>query len=80
MSVTAAVVVRTQPSSGTPAAVIVIAVIAFVFVLAALTWGIARWMGIEPGWWQNVKRTLAEASWHAEAAWADFADWIRVGR
>lgn len=81
MSVTAvAVAVRTHPSSGTPAAVIIVAVIALLLVLAALLWGIARWLGIEPAWWQNVRRTLAEASWHAEAAWADFADWIRVGR
>jgi len=49
-------------------------------VVAALLWGLARWLGVEPAWWQNVRRTLAEASWHAEAAWADFADWIRVGR
>ncbi len=74
------VVARTHPSSGTPAGVIIVAVIALLLVVAALLWGIARWLGVEPAWWQNVRRTLAEASWHAEAAWADFADWIRVGR
>ncbi len=81
MPVTATVVVvHTHPSSATPAAVIVVAIIALLLVVAALLWGLARWLGAEPAWWQNVRRTLAEASWHAEAAWADFADWIRVGR
>jgi len=67
-------------SSGTPTAAVALAVIAVLLVLAAGAWGFARWLGIEPGWWQTLRRTFAEAGWHAGAAWADFADWLRVGR
>ncbi len=76
----AAVVVRTHPSSGTPAAVVAIALIAALLVLAALLWGYARWRGVEPRWWQGLRHAFTEAGWHAEAAWADFADWLRFGR
>ncbi len=76
----AVVVVRTHPASGTPAGVLVLAAIAVLLVLMAIVWGCARWLGVEPEWWRNLRRVFVEAGWHAEAAWADFADWIRVGR
>lgn len=74
------VVTHTHPASGTPAAVIALAVIAVLLVLAAAVWGFARWRGSEPAWWQSLRHTFVEAGWHAEAAWADFADWLRFGR
>ncbi len=75
-----AAVAVTHPSSGTPAAVVALAIIAALLVFATLVWGVARWRGVEPGWWQGLRRAFVEAGWHAEAAWADFADWLRFGR
>jgi hypothetical protein len=78
----AAVVIvhATHPTNHTSAAVWVLAAIGVLLVLLAALWGIARWLGLEPEWWQSLRRVFVEAGWHAEAAWADFADWIRVGR
>lgn len=76
----AVVIVHTQSPSHTAVAPIVLAGIGVVLVLLAALWGVARWLGIEPEWWRSLRRTFVEAGWHAGAAWADFADWIRVGR
>ena len=78
--VLATVIVRTHPASHTSAAVIVVAIVAVLLVLLAVVWGAARWLGLEPEWWRSLRRVFVEASWHAGAAWEDFADWIRVGR
>ena len=78
-----ALAVLTAPahaSSGTPTAAVAVAAIAVALVVVAALWGLARWQGVEPAWWQGLRRSFVEAGWHAEAAWADFADWLRVGR
>ena len=67
-------------SSTAPTAAIALAAIAVALVLIAALWAFARWQGAEPEWWQSLRRSFVEAGWHAEAAWADFADWLRVGR
>jgi len=74
------VIAHKAPASHTPAAVLVLAAIAVLLVVIAALWGFARWLGVEPEWWQSLRRAFVEAGWHAEAAWTDFADWIRVGR
>ncbi len=76
----AVVIAHTHPAGGTPAAVVALAAIAVLLVLLAALWGLARWLGLDPEWWRSLRRVFVEAGWHAEAAWADFADWIRVGR
>jgi hypothetical protein len=75
-----AVATAARAASDTPAGVIAVALLAAVLVFAALVYGLARWQGIEPAWWLGLRRAFVEAGWHAEAALADFADWLRVGR
>jgi hypothetical protein len=69
----------TRRSSGTPAALIVLAAIAAALALPALAYGLARWRGWEPGWMPGVRHTLAEASFRASNGWGEFADWLRFG-
>jgi len=76
----AVVVIHAHAQSHPSAAAIVLAAIGVLLVLLAGLWGFARWLGAEPEWWRSLRRVFVEAGWHAEAAWEDFADWIRVGR
>ena len=50
-------------------------------LLAALAlWGFARWWAWEPPWLVRWRHSTAEAGWRASAAWAEFTDWLRLGR
>jgi hypothetical protein len=52
---------------------------ALVVALLAL-WGLARWWAWEPRWLVRWRHATAEAGWRASAAWAEFTDWLRLGR
>jgi len=80
MALAVLVIAHKTPPSHTPAAVLVLGAVAVLLVVIAALWGFARWLGVEPEWWRSLRRVFVEAGWHAEAAWTDFADWIRVGR
>ncbi len=62
---------------GTLVALIVVGVL-LVAVLGA--WGFARWWAWEPAWLVRWRHATAEAGWRASAAWAEFTDWLRLGR
>jgi hypothetical protein len=60
-----------------PVALIVAgALVALILVL----WGMARWWAWEPSWLVRWRHATAEAGWRASAAWAEFTDWLRLGR
>jgi hypothetical protein len=40
----------------------------------------ARWWAWEPHWLVRWRHATAEAGWRASAAWAEFTDWLRLGR
>jgi hypothetical protein len=62
---------------GVPLLVVVVGAI----VLAALVLGaFARWWAWEPLWLVRWRHATAEAGWRASAAWAEFTDWLRLGR
>jgi hypothetical protein len=69
----------THGTSGFPAPLIVIALIAAALGIPALVWGLARWRGWQPGWLPGARHTLAEATWRTGNGWAEFADWLRFG-
>ena len=48
--------------------------------IIALVWAVAAWQGLEPPWWPRMRHSLAELGWRASGAWADFTDWVRMGR
>jgi len=51
-----------------------LAVVALAGVAAALWWA---W---EPRWWPRVRHAWQELGWRASLTWADFLDWVRLGR
>ncbi len=59
---------------------IAIAAIAALVVLACLGWGVARMLAFEPRWVASLRHATAEAGFRASATWAEFSDWIRLGR
>jgi hypothetical protein len=56
------------------------AVVAGLIVLACLVWGIARMLAFEPRWTLSLRHSIAEAGFRASATWAEFGDWVRLGR
>jgi hypothetical protein len=67
-------------TSGISIAAIVVAAIALLVALAAAALWLARSQAYEPGWTVTLRHSLAEASFRASSTWAEFSDWIRVGR
>lgn len=76
----AATTTKTSSGSGAPAAVILLAVVGALLLLGAIAYGAARWWAWEPRWWPAARHAGAEAGWRASAAWAEFTDWVRLGR
>jgi hypothetical protein len=75
-----AVAAQPHAATGTPAIVVVVALAAALVVLLAGLWLLARWSAWEPSWWQHLGHVSAEAGFHAETTWAEFRDWLRLGR
>jgi hypothetical protein len=62
---------------GVPLVVVVFGAV----VLAVLVlWAFARWWAWEPLWLVRWRHASGEAGWRASAAWAEFTDWLRLGR
>jgi hypothetical protein len=61
-------------------ALVLLAVIGVVLLLAAVGFGLARWWAWEPRWLVRWRHSTAEAGWRTSAAWAEFRDWLRLGR
>jgi hypothetical protein len=69
-----------RASSSTSTAAIALAALAALVVLAAAVWAFARRRALEPRWSASMRHTMAEASFRASATWAEFTDWVRLGR
>jgi hypothetical protein len=69
-----------RTSSSTSTAAIALAAVAALLALAATAWGIARRRAYEPRWLASLRHTMAEAGFRASATWAEFTDWVRLGR
>src|SRR3954471_15025519 len=66
--------------AGIPAPLVALAVIAVLMMLAALLHALARWWAWEPDWLVRARHAGAEAGWRASGSWAEFMDWVRLGR
>ncbi|MGZ6673705.1 MAG: hypothetical protein ACXVFM_15295 [Solirubrobacteraceae bacterium] len=78
----AAAATQTAPKSASShkgARLALIVVAALLLMLLAL-WAFARWWAWEPHWLARWRHATAEAGWRASAAWAEFTDWLRLGR
>lgn len=69
----------TRPGHDRAAVLMLLAVAAIAVFLLAL-WAIARWQAWEPPWLARWRHATGEAGWRAGNAWAEFTDWLRIGR
>src|SRR3954451_23775524 len=71
---------RAQDASGAPPAIVALAVLGVLLLVALALWGGLRWSAWEPAWAPRWRHAAAEAGWRASLGWADFRDWLRLGR
>ena len=62
------------------ASAIALAAAAALLILGCAAWAIARRRAFEPRWTLAVRHAMAEAGFRASATWAEFVDWLRLGR
>jgi hypothetical protein len=60
--------------------VLFLAVLGALLLAAALAIAAARWWAYDPPWLARSRHATAEAGWRTSAAWAEFRDWLRIGR
>jgi len=70
----------TGPDAGDRAAVLLLVVFGGLFLLAAALWALARWQAWDPPFMARWRHATGEAGWRAGNAWAEFTDWLRIGR
>lgn len=49
-------------------------------LLALLLWGLARSRGWDPVWSARMRHAWGEAGFRTTSTWAEFTDWLRLGR
>ena len=70
----------TDPATDAPFPVLALAILAGLTALAALVVAAARWRGWEPAWADGLRHAAGEAGWRASSTWAEFTDFVRLGR
>ena len=70
----------TGPDAGDRAAVLLLVVIGGLLLLGAVLWALARWQAWDPPFMARWRHATGEAGWRAGNAWAEFTDWLRIGR
>jgi hypothetical protein len=70
----------TGPDAGDRAAVLLLLFFGALALLALVLWGLARWQAWDPAWLARWRHATGEAGWRAGNAWAEFTDWLRLGR
>jgi hypothetical protein len=62
------------------AAVLMLVVVGALALFLLVLWAVARWQAWEPPWLARWRHATGEAGWRAGNAWAEFTDWLRIGR
>ena len=73
----------TQPAAtrgNDRAAVLLLLLVACARAVAARAVALARWQAWDPPWLARWRHATGEAGWRAGNAWAEFTDWLRLGR
>jgi hypothetical protein len=60
--------------------VLLLAILGAILLAGALAIAAARWWAYDPPWLVRARHSTAEAGWRTSAAWAEFRDWLRLGR
>ena len=63
-----------------PLPLVLLAVLASLALLLGLIWSLGRFLAFDPPWLAAGRHATAEAGWRASASWAEFTDWVRLGR
>ncbi|MBB4661558.1 hypothetical protein [Conexibacter arvalis] len=56
------------------------AALAALLLLVLLVWGWARLRGWDPTWAARARHAWGEAGFRVTSTWAEFSDWLRLGR
>jgi hypothetical protein len=74
-------IVTTEPvkHDDTPGVVLLV-IVAGALLALVLAWAVLRAFSLEPVWLVRGRHSFAEAGWRVSAAWAEFRDWLRIGR
>ncbi len=52
-----------------------------VILLTLLTlWILSRWRGWDPRWMRRWRHSVAESGWRISLGWAEFRDFLHLGR
>lgn len=70
----------TEPATDAPFPLLALAVLAALLAMGLLTFGLVRWRAWEPVWAERFRHAAGEAGWRASTTWADFTDFVRLGR
>ena len=70
----------TEPATDAPFPLIALAVLAGLLALGALAFALVRWRAWEPAWADRFRHAAGEAGWRASSTWAEFTDFVRLGR
>jgi cobalamin biosynthesis Mg chelatase CobN len=63
-----------------PFPMLALAILLGVLALCTLAFGVVRFFAWEPRWAVRFRHAAGEAGWRASSTWADFADYVRLGR
>jgi hypothetical protein len=63
-----------------PAPVLLLAILAGLLALGALAFALVRWFAWEPAWSVRFRHAAGEAGWRASSTFAEFTDFVRLGR
>jgi hypothetical protein len=64
----------------TPFPMLALAILLGVLALCTVSFGAVRWFAWEPRWAVRLRHAAGEAGWRASSTWADFTDYVRLGR
>jgi cobalamin biosynthesis Mg chelatase CobN len=63
-----------------PFPMLALALLLGMLALCTLAFGTVRFFAWEPRWAVRLRHAAGEAGWRASSTWADFADYVRLGR
>ena len=70
----------TVRSGNDRAAVLLLLMVGALVLFGLVLWALARWQAWDPPWLARWRHATGEAGWRAGNAWAEFTDWLRLGR
>jgi hypothetical protein len=67
-------------STDAPFPLLLLAILGGLLALGALMFAVARWLAWEPAWSVRLRHAAGEAGWRVSSTFAEFTDFVRLGR